>query len=73
MHQRINASGNILLQVNDGHEEIHLKYPGEAGEFVWKPGESLLWRLETEKIVKELLILHGNSTRKKVKFILTYT
>jgi hypothetical protein len=49
-----------MLQVNHGQEEVFLKYPGETREFVWKPGESLIWRLENEKIVKELLILHGN-------------
>ena len=56
----------IISQVNDSQQEVSLKYPGETREFVWKPGESLLWRLETEKIVKELLILHGNLKKKKL-------
>lgn len=50
--------------INSTQEEVALRFFDETKESIWKPGESLLSRLMSEKIVKEVLILHEESKRK---------
>ncbi|KAI3766484.1 hypothetical protein L2E82_16547 [Cichorium intybus] len=48
--------------VNNGESAVALKFNDRT--FNWEPGESLMWKLETEAIVKELFPIHDETKRK---------
>lgn len=47
----------LELQVNCGGYDVTLKLNGR--EFCWVAGESLLRRLESEGVIKQMFPLHG--------------
>lgn len=52
--------------VNPTDKDVVLRISGETKELIWKPGESLLSKLMSTKVIKDVLILHEENKRKEL-------